>query len=189
MKSLWLPLANQNIYNILILSFNTVCNKLSIFCPLSHQRDWSWFLKQSFTLLYYHIFFLRAALVAYGSSQARGWIRAEAAVVHTTDIETRDPSCVWDLHHSSWQHCIFNPLIGAKDWTRVLTDISRVHYHWATTGTSVSSRLLISLFSQRISDVILFYQNSSIYLFNNSHPQKDNRLISAPKMHCSRLSI
>ena len=31
-----------------------------------------------------------------------------------------DPSCVCDLHHSSWQHRILNPLSEARDWARNL---------------------------------------------------------------------
>ena len=40
-----------------------------------------------------------------------------------------------DLHHSSWQHQILNPLREARDRTRILIDTSQVHYLWATTGT------------------------------------------------------
>ena len=38
------------------------------------------------------------------------------------------PSCVYDLHHSSRQPWTLNPLIEAKDQTRVLMDTSRVCY-------------------------------------------------------------
>ena len=50
-------------------------------------------------------------------------------------IATPDPSCLFDLHHSSWQHLILNPLSEARDWTHILMDTSRVRYRWATTGT------------------------------------------------------
>ena len=33
----------------------------------------------------------------------------------TTATATRDPGCVRDLHHSSWQGRILNPLSEAKD--------------------------------------------------------------------------
>ena len=39
---------------------------------------------------------------------------------------TRDPSRICDLHHSSWQHRILNPLSEARDRTRVLMDPSGV---------------------------------------------------------------
>ena len=30
---------------------------------------------------------------------------------------TQDPRCIFDLHHSSWQQCILNPLSGARNQT------------------------------------------------------------------------
>ena len=39
---------------------------------------------------------------------------------------TPDPSCVCDLHHSSWQHQILSPLSKVRDRTRILMDPSRV---------------------------------------------------------------
>ena len=34
-----------------------------------------------------------------------------------------------DLHNSSWQHWILNPLSGAKDQVYILMDASLVHNH------------------------------------------------------------
>ena len=47
---------------------------------------------------------------------------------YTTATATRDPSHVCDLHHSSWQCWILNPLKEARDQTCILTDTSRVGY-------------------------------------------------------------
>ena len=47
----------------------------------------------------------------------------------STAIETRDLSLVCDLHHSSWQCWILNPLIEARDRTRNLIVTSQVCYH------------------------------------------------------------
>ena len=52
----------------------------------------------------------RAAPAAYESSQARGQIGAAAASLHHRDL-----SCICDLHHSSWQRHILNPLSEARD--------------------------------------------------------------------------
>ena len=46
-----------------------------------------------------------------------------------------DLSSVCDLHHSSQQHQIRNPLSEARNRTRVFMDISWVCYPWPTTGT------------------------------------------------------
>ena len=39
---------------------------------------------------------------------------------YTTATATQDPSCICDLHHSSWQYQILNPLSKARDRTRNL---------------------------------------------------------------------
>ena len=45
---------------------------------------------------------------------------------YVTATATQDPSHVCDLHHSSRQHRILNPLSGARDGTWNLTVPSRV---------------------------------------------------------------
>ena len=40
---------------------------------------------------------------------------------------TQDLSHVWDLHHSSWQCQILNPLREAGDRTHIRMDPSQVH--------------------------------------------------------------
>ena len=45
---------------------------------------------------------------------------------YTTATETWDASCICELHHSSQQHWILNPLSEAKDRTHILMDTSRV---------------------------------------------------------------
>ena len=46
---------------------------------------------------------------------------------YDTATAMRDPSHVFDLHHSSWQRRILNPLSEARDQTHILTDASWVH--------------------------------------------------------------
>ena len=59
--------------------------------------------------------FPRATPMAYGGSQARGLIGTVAAgLCHSC----RNGGC--DLHHSSWQRQILNPLSRARDRTRHL---------------------------------------------------------------------
>ena len=48
---------------------------------------------------------------------------------------TRDPSRVWDLHHSSRPCWILNPLSEARDWTRVFMETSQIRFHCTITGT------------------------------------------------------
>jgi len=50
-------------------------------------------------------------------------------LAYTTATETWDPSCICDLHHSSWPHRVLNQLSEARDRTHILMDSSQVHYH------------------------------------------------------------
>ena len=89
----------------------------------------------SFCFLGFFVFCLfRATPTAHGGSQARGWIRAAAANLHHSQINSGSEPCR-DLHHSSRQCQIFNPLSKARDRTHNLMDANQVHFHWATTGT------------------------------------------------------
>ena len=60
---------------------------------------------------------LRAALKAYGGSQARGQIGAAAYAIATT---MPHPRHICNLHHSSWQCQILSSLSEARDRTRNL---------------------------------------------------------------------
>ena len=66
--------------------------------------------------LFFFFFFLRAACMAYGGCQARGLIGATAAGLATATA-MQHPSCTCNLHHSSWQRRILNPLSEARDQT------------------------------------------------------------------------
>ena len=67
-----------------------------------------------------HLFFIliiiilvfRAVPTAYGSSQGMGLIRSVTAGLPTATAMP-DPSHIFDLHHSSWQCWILNPVSGA----------------------------------------------------------------------------
>ena len=66
-----------------------------------------------------------AAPAAYGGSQGRGLIGA-AAIAYARATATRDPSRVCNLHHSSRQRRIVNPLSTGRDRTRNLMVPSRI---------------------------------------------------------------
>ena len=50
-------------------------------------------------------------------------------------IATWDLHRIFDLHHSSWQWWILNPLSKARDRIHIHVDTSLIHFHWATMGT------------------------------------------------------
>ena len=85
-------------------------------------------IKKNFFLLF------RAAPMAYGGSQARGPVGAKLPA-YATATAMQEPSHICDLHHSSQQGQILNPLSEAKDRTRDLIVPSWIHFRCATTGT------------------------------------------------------
>ena len=48
---------------------------------------------------------------------------------YTTATAMRDLNHIFDLHHTSQQCQILNPLSEAKDQTCVLMDTSQIHFH------------------------------------------------------------
>ena len=54
-----------------------------------------------------------------------------------TATETWDPSCVYNLHHSSRQNTILNSLSEARDQTHIFMGTSQIHFHCATRELSV----------------------------------------------------
>ena len=55
-------------------------------------------------------------------------------LAYTTATATQDPSRIFNIHHSSRQCHILNPLSGVMD--RNFMDTSQAHYHWITKGTT-----------------------------------------------------
>ena len=83
-------------------------------------------ISQDGSCAFFFLGLFRAEPAAYGSSQARGRIRA-AAYTTAIDIATQDPRHVCHLHHGSRQSRILNPLSDARDRIQVLMDTSQVH--------------------------------------------------------------
>ena len=83
-------------------------------------------------------------------------------LIYTTATAMPDPSCVCDLHHSSWQHKIINSLSKARDWTGILTDASCVRYCCATTENSFKNFFFLCLILKL---EFIHYQGSCLALF------------------------
>ena len=62
----------------------------------------------------------RAAPAAFGGSPLLGAELVLQLLAYTTATATADQSHICDLHHSSWQRQIRNPLSKARDQTRIL---------------------------------------------------------------------
>ena len=93
----------------------------------------------------------RATLMAYGGSQ--------------------NLSRVCDLHHSSWQCQILNPLSGARYQTGNLVVPSQICFHCTTMGTLISDfycKVIFSrgvLFSMKISCMLGFWSVPTEWLY------------------------
>ena len=85
--------------------------------------------------LFCFVFLLfRALPAAHGGS--RLGVKSELQLpAKATATAMWDPSCVCNLHPSSWPCWILNSLSKARDQTYMLMDTSQIHLHWATTGT------------------------------------------------------
>ena len=75
-----------------------------------------------------------ATPTAYGNSHTG--VESELQLpAYTTAKTTWDLSHVCNLHHSSQQCWLFNPLSKPRDGTHILMDTSQVHYHRAMMRT------------------------------------------------------
>ena len=61
--------------------------------------------------------------------------------IYATATATPDPSRICDLHWSSLQHRILNPLSEARERTCNLMVPSQICYHWAIMGTPGSHQV------------------------------------------------
>ena len=127
-----------------------------------------------FFLVFYHY---RAAPTAYGGSQARGPIGAVAASLHSTTAMP-DSSHVCDLHYSSWQCRILNPLSEARDRTCVYVGTSQLCFCCATMGAP--------LFSVFCSGAVISTSRSSRSLVCSS---ASCSLLSIPSRYCVVVSV
>jgi len=80
----------------------------SLWGPSQREGVFGYYFILFYNILFIFLFF-RSSSAAYESSQVRGQIRVIALAL-TTAIAMPDPSQVCNLHYSSWQCWIFNPL-------------------------------------------------------------------------------
>ena len=60
-----------------------------------------------------------------------------------------DPSLNCDLHHSSWQRWILNPLREARNWTQSLMVPSQIRFHCATMGIPKFSFVVLRVLTRK----------------------------------------
>ena len=81
-----------------------------------------WQITLSFFFYFYFYFFILFYFIAFLGPHLRRMevprvgIESEVQLLaYTTASAMQDPSCICDLHHSSWQCQILNPLSEARD--------------------------------------------------------------------------
>ena len=96
--------------------------------PLGMYEGSSNFFESSSTLFIVFFFFFSGPHPQHMEVPSLGVKSALQLLAHTTAPLTWVPNNVYNLHHSSWQHQVLNPLIGARDRTSILMDTDWVHY-------------------------------------------------------------
>ena len=79
------------------------------------------------------------------------WLRVKSEL-QLLATATPDLSCICDLHDSSEQRWILDPLSEARDQTGNLMDMSQGHLHCATTGTPTNA-------FETLSTVLIIYSH------------------------------
>ena len=104
-------------------------------------------------LTYYYFFLSRAAIAAYGSSQARGKIGAVAASHSHSNVESKP-------HLQPTSQLMPtpdpNPLSEARDWTLILMGPNQLHDCWAMTGTPWISSIITVLQEYSVFTLLFF---------------------------------
>ena len=111
--------------------------------PLSESRDRTHNLSGSLTteprrellFLSFFFFFFLGLHIQHKEVLRLGVESELQPLAYTKARATPDPSLFCNLHQSSQQRQILNPLNVARDWTCILKDTSWVCYCWAITGT------------------------------------------------------
>ena len=93
--------------------------------------------KLSHIIFIFSLFFFFKELHSQHMEVSRLGVKSELQLLltYTTATVTQDPSHICDLHHSSQQRWILNPLNEARDRTHNLTVPSQILFCCATTGT------------------------------------------------------
>ena len=93
----------------------------------SGTRNWGYAEKLFTFFVLCYLFFVFLGLHPWHTEVPRLGVESELQL-SSYATAMLDLSHFCDLHHSSWQHRIFNPLSEARDGTHVLTDTSWVRY-------------------------------------------------------------
>ena len=116
-----------------------------LLCPGAVQEGPSIF----YFILFYFLSFIFLGLHLRHMKVPRLVVKLELPLLaYTTATAPPDRSRVCDLHHTSRQHQIPNPLIEVRDWTHIFMDTSWIHFCWATIGAPVLASFRFQYFGK-----------------------------------------
>ena len=102
----------------------------------------------------------RSAFAAYGNSKARGQITPVAAGLHHSHSSSGS-DCICNLHRSSWQRQILNPLSESRDRTSILMDTSQFCNLLSPNGNSLDFQIItVNLY------IVFFYSFYGSFLIS-----------------------
>ena len=115
------------------------------------------------SVLFYFILFCFLGLHPRHMEAPRLRIKSELQLLaYITATAMQDLSCIYDLHHSSQQRQILNPLSEARNGIGNLMVPSRIHFCWAmarTPGLGTTQSKMVPLLMTRSRDIscLLFF--------------------------------
>ena len=115
--------------------------------------------------IYLSFYLFRAVPVSYGSFQAKGQIRAAAASLHHSNLGL---SHIYDLHHSSQQQSMLDPLTHlARPWIELLSSWILVRFvtadpQWELPFVGIFKTRQISVYQRKNLPYIVRGEMSSI---------------------------
>ena len=106
------------------------------------RASWPVYILSLTTFFFFFFFLVFSGLCLWHMEVPKLGVELELQLLaYATATATPDPRLVCDVHHSSWQHQILNPLSEARNWTCVLMDASQIRFCWAMMGTPTSDLL------------------------------------------------
>ena len=117
------------IYKLCLHRFYSVCTCMHI------HRGMYIFIFFYFFLFFSFIFCFLRLFLQYMEVPRLGVKLELQLLAYTTTTAMQDLSCICELHHSSGQHQIPDPLSKARDQTCILMDTSWIHFCCATMET------------------------------------------------------
>ena len=108
------------------------------------------------SILFFFFFFVFLGLHPQHTEVPRLGVELEVyPLAYTTVTEMPDLSHICDLHYSSWQFQVLNPVSKDRDQTFILMDTMQIHFHWAIHDGN--SKAFFFLFFSFFSFFFLFF--------------------------------